>query len=105
MTERRLISVRLSGSVLNHKFPSRWIGRGGVHNWPPRSSVLNPLDYLVWGYMKAIVYAHKANTREELLQRTLNAARSMNNAAVLWHNVSGHTSQKMYPSRHIEQLA
>jgi hypothetical protein len=33
--------------------------------------------------MKAMVYAHKVNTRDELLQRILNAARSINNAAVL----------------------
>jgi hypothetical protein len=32
--------------------------------------------------MKAIVYAHKVNTRE-LLQRILSATRSINNAAVL----------------------
>jgi len=44
---------------------------------------LNPIDYHVWGYMKAMVYAHKVNTREELLQRILSAARSINNAAVL----------------------
>jgi hypothetical protein len=68
---------------LSHKFPSRRIGRGGAQNWPPRSPVLNTLDYCVWGYMKAMVYAHKANTREELLQRTLNAERSINNVAVL----------------------
>jgi len=37
----------------------------------------------VWGYMKAMVYAHKVNMTEELLQRILNAARSINNAAVL----------------------
>jgi hypothetical protein len=33
--------------------------------------------------MKAKVYVHKVNTREELLQRILSAARSINNAAVL----------------------
>ena len=67
---------------LNHKFPNRWIGRGGTQNWPPRSPNLNPLDYHVWGYMKAMVYAHNVNTREELLQRILSSARSINNAAV-----------------------
>ena len=51
--------------------------------WPPRSPNLNPLDYHVWGYMKAMVYAHKVNTTEELLQRILSDARSINNAAVL----------------------
>jgi len=32
--------------------------------------------------MKAMVYAHNRNTREELLQRILSAARNINNAAV-----------------------
>jgi len=54
-----------------------------TQNWPPRSADLNPLDYHVWGYMKAMAYAHKVNMREELLQRILSAARSINNAAVL----------------------
>jgi len=59
-----------------------WIGRGGTRNWPPWSPDLNPLDYHVWGYMKAMVYAQKVNTGE-LLQRILSATRSVNNAAVL----------------------
>ena len=33
--------------------------------------------------MKAMVYAHKMNTREELLQRILSAERSIKYAAVL----------------------
>ena len=45
--------------------------------------IRNPLDYHVRGYMKAMVYAHKVKPREELLQRILSAARSINNAAVL----------------------
>ena len=68
---------------LNCKFPNRWIGHGNAQNWPPRSPGLNPLDYHVWGYMKAMVYAHKVNMREELLQRILSAARTIKNAAVL----------------------
>jgi len=69
---------------LNNKFPNRWIGRGGAQNWPPRSPDVSPLDYHVWGYMKPMVYAHKVNTREELLQRILSTARSTNNTAVLF---------------------
>ena len=37
-----------------------------LQNWPPWSLDLNPLDYHVWGYMKATVYAHKVNTKELL---------------------------------------
>ena len=33
--------------------------------------------------MKAMLYAHKVNMREELLQQILSAARNINNAAVL----------------------
>ena len=45
--------------------------------------MLNALDYYhEWGYMKSMVNAHKVNTRE-LLLRILNAARTINNAAVL----------------------
>ena len=54
-----------------------------TQNLPTRSSDLNPLDYHMWGYMKAMMFACKVNTREELLQRILSAARSINNAAVL----------------------
>jgi len=68
---------------LNHKFPNRWIGRGGTQNWSPRSPDLNPQDYHVWGYMKAVECAHKVNTREELGQGILSYERSMNNAAVI----------------------
>ena len=81
--ERRLISVRSSGNTRITKFPNQWIGRGGAQNWPPWSPDLNPLDYHVWGYMKTVVYAQQLNTREELLQRILRAARSIKNAAVL----------------------
>ena len=59
---------------LNHKFQNRWIGRGCEQSWPPRSPDLNPIDYHAWGYVKAMVYAHKVNTREELLQRISSAA-------------------------------
>jgi len=52
------------------------IGHHGHRIW-------NPLDYHVCGYMKAMVYAHKVNTIEELLQRILSVVRSINNAAVL----------------------
>jgi len=68
---------------LHHKFPNQWIDHGSAQNWPPQSPDLNPSDYHVWGYMRAMVYAHKVNTKEELLQQILSTVRSINNAAVL----------------------
>jgi len=53
---------------LDSNFP-QWIGRGGPVAWPPRSPDLTPLDFFLWGAMKAKVYASIVNSREELLQR------------------------------------
>ncbi|GFX46908.1 uncharacterized protein TNCV_4040521 [Trichonephila clavipes] len=35
-------------------------------NWPPRSCDLTPLDYFLWGYVKSLVYADKAQTLDHL---------------------------------------
>jgi len=43
--------------------------------------------------MKAMVYAHKANMRKELLHWILSAARSINNAAVLFMVTSSLVTQ------------
>jgi len=60
-------------NFLNYRFPGRWIGRGGPHNWPARSPDLSPLDYCIWGWMKELVYSVKVVTRDALLSRILDA--------------------------------
>jgi len=38
---------------LNNRFRNRWIGMDSrTHEWPPKSSDLNPLDFYFWGYIK-----------------------------------------------------
>jgi len=109
ITEHRLNFSQVVRQYLNHKFRNRWIGRGGTQNWPPQPPDLNPLDYHVCVYMKAVVSIHKVNTREELLQRILSIVKSINNAAEL-HKV---TRSLVTPVRiciqvdggHFEQLA
>jgi hypothetical protein len=77
MTEHPLISGRTSGSMWISNSKINWIGRDGVLNLPPRSPNLSPLHYLVWDYMKAMLQAHKVNTKTaELLQWILSAARN-----------------------------
>jgi len=66
-------------NFLNYRFPGRWIGRGGPHNWPARSPDLSPLDYCVWGWMKELVYSVKVRTRDALLGRILDAADRIRN--------------------------
>ena len=50
-------------------FPDHWIGRRGSVEWAPRSPDLNPLDFSVWGYLKAKVYGTKIRDRDHLHHR------------------------------------
>ncbi|GFS52284.1 DUF4817 domain-containing protein [Trichonephila clavipes] len=47
-------------------FGDRLISRYGPVNWPPRSCDLTPLDYILWGYVKSLVYADKSQTLDHL---------------------------------------
>lgn len=50
-----------------------WIGRGGTVPWPPRSPDLTPIDYYVWGVLKAEVYRTPVHSAEEVRQRIVRA--------------------------------
>ena len=56
---------------LDALYPHRWIGRGGPFHWPARSPDYNPLDFYLWGAVKAIVYETEVDTEEELLARII----------------------------------
>ena len=58
----------------NYRFPARWIGQDGTHNWLARSPDLSPLNYCVWGWMKEMVYSVTVGTRVVLLGCILDAA-------------------------------
>ena len=38
-------------AFLNARFGDRWIGIDGPTPWHPRSPDINPLDFLLWGYV------------------------------------------------------
>ena len=38
-------------------FPNRWIGRDVPTTWPPRSPDINPLNFLLWRYVKDKVFS------------------------------------------------
>ncbi|GFX91673.1 uncharacterized protein TNCV_3682591 [Trichonephila clavipes] len=52
--------------LLKDTFGDRLISRFGPVNWPPRSCDLTSLDYLLWGYVKSLVYADKPQTLDHL---------------------------------------
>jgi hypothetical protein len=51
---------------LDREMAGRWIGRGGLVAWPPRSPDLTPLDFILWRYVKNIVYQVKINDLQHL---------------------------------------
>jgi len=52
--------------LFHKKFEGLLLLRCGDQNWPPRSCDLTPMDFFLWGYVKAHVYQNKPRTIEEL---------------------------------------
>ena len=46
-------------NLLKETFDERDISRHGTVVWPSKSCDLTPLDYILWGYVKSLVYAAK----------------------------------------------
>lgn len=59
--------------VLDRLYNNRWIGRKGPINWPARSPDLTSPDFFLWGYLKDKVYKEKPTTRENMMQRIIDA--------------------------------
>jgi hypothetical protein len=66
---------------LNHKFPEKWIGRGGPITCPPCLPDLIPFDFSFWGYIKDAVYVPPlATTLLELAGRIRDAVATVTRA-------------------------
>ncbi|KAJ8874381.1 hypothetical protein PR048_025229 [Dryococelus australis] len=52
---------------------NQWIGRDGLIAWPAGSPDLTPLDYILWGYMKGVIYETPVKSEEALLARIITA--------------------------------
>ncbi|KYQ49774.1 hypothetical protein ALC60_11150 [Trachymyrmex zeteki] len=60
----------LARSILNNRFPHRWIGiHSDVHEWPPRSPDFTPMDFFAWGYIRDQVYETLPRNREDLIEK------------------------------------
>ncbi|GFW02369.1 DUF4817 domain-containing protein [Trichonephila clavipes] len=59
-------TARATIYLLKDTFGDRLISRFRPANWPPRSCDLTPLDYFLWVYVKALVYADKPQTLDHL---------------------------------------
>ena len=52
-------TARVTMNLLRGEFGKHFISRSATINWSPRSCDLRPLDYFLWGYVKAHVYTDK----------------------------------------------
>jgi len=59
---------------LNTNYPRRWIGRGEIVPWQPRSFTMTLMDFFVWGTLKEKVYSVSINSREQLRDRIVAAS-------------------------------
>ncbi|GBN54976.1 hypothetical protein AVEN_261494-1 [Araneus ventricosus] len=62
---------------LDTTFPQRWIGRGAVMAWPPRSPDITPLDFYLWGYVKQHMYSERITDINHLKQKITDVVRSV----------------------------
>jgi hypothetical protein len=54
---------------LDRQFPCHWIGRRGPVEWPPSSPDLTPLDFHLWGQLKAMMHQVEIQNIEHLKER------------------------------------
>ncbi|GFV12141.1 transposable element Tc3 transposase [Trichonephila clavipes] len=59
-------TARATIDLLKDTFGDRLISHFGPVNWPPRSCDLTPLEYILWGYVKSLVYADKPQLPDHL---------------------------------------
>lgn len=69
-------------TYLNVRFPDRWIGRGSLVPWPPRSPDLTCLDFYLWGRVKNLVFNNRPTTAEDMKERIRIAVRSISSAEI-----------------------
>uniref|UniRef100_A0A669B5E7 DUF4817 domain-containing protein n=1 Tax=Oreochromis niloticus TaxID=8128 RepID=A0A669B5E7_ORENI len=70
-------------AFLDEQFPGKWIGRRRPVEWPPRSPDLTPLDFYLWGHLKAIVYGVKIRDVQHLKLWILDACAGISPAVLL----------------------
>ncbi|GBN62759.1 hypothetical protein AVEN_149503-1 [Araneus ventricosus] len=68
-------------------FPQRWIGRGAVMAWTPRSPDITPLDFYLWGYVKQHVCSEHINDINYLKQRITDVIHSVTPDVLMWEEL------------------
>ncbi|KYN42465.1 hypothetical protein ALC56_03124 [Trachymyrmex septentrionalis] len=78
---------RIARDRLNDMFRDKWIGKYGLHQWPPRSPDLTVFDYYLWGRIKDLIYRERPTIKEDMIRRICKAIRSLD-ADKIFHATS-----------------
>jgi hypothetical protein len=78
MVHQQAVLCEMSSTVpiITH---NRWTGREGPSAWLTHSPDLNPMDFYLWGHLKALVYSAPVLNVKTLHQRIVNACRTIQN--------------------------
>jgi len=75
-------TTRVVLARLHSLFPGKVLSKGGTVPWPPRSPDLSPLDFFLWGQVKATVFAQPPRSLRQLRARIREALRSITTATL-----------------------
>lgn len=70
-------TARATIQLIKESFGERVISRNTPHPWPANSPDLNPLDFFLWGHLKAEVYKGKPETLSQLKRAVTTAVRAL----------------------------
>ncbi|EZA47816.1 hypothetical protein X777_15340 [Ooceraea biroi] len=70
-------TAKATRTLLDEKFGTHWIGLHGLHEWPPRSPDLTPLDFFLWGHLKQQLYATPPANVQDLKDRIVRICRTI----------------------------
>jgi len=59
---------------LTATYSGHWIGWGRPMAWPPKSPDLTPMDFFLWGHIKALIYMLPVDSEEDLIAHIVEAA-------------------------------
>jgi hypothetical protein len=66
--------------VHNNTYHEWQIGRGGPTAWPTCLSDLNPVEFYLWGHLKALLYAAPVDSEEPLHHHIVDACQTISSS-------------------------
>jgi len=73
---------------LTTTYNNHWIGQGGPTAWPARSPDLTPMDFFLWGHIKALIYTSPVVSEEDLIALITEASTTIRQQPGIFEHMS-----------------